>query len=283
MAKDKKSKGGTASKAAALAAAAAGGPKPPITEKDYQRELKKLHGELAAMQEWVKATGAKVCVVFEGRDAAGKGGVIKAIMERVSPRVFRLIALPAPSDREKSQMYIQRYLPLLPAAGEIVIFDRSWYNRAGVERVMGFAPMDVVEKFLDATPGFEKLMVESGIIVLKYWLEVSPEEQSRRLSGRIDDPRKTWKLSPMDVASYTKWDEYTVARDAMFMHTSTSWAPWFVAISEDKKRARLNVISHLLSRVPYTHLETEKVKLPKRSAKAVPPPADSFHHVPEIF
>jgi polyphosphate kinase len=254
-----------------------------LSEKDYQRELEKLHGELAAMQEWVKATGAKVCVVFEGRDAAGKGGVIKAIMERVSPRVFRLVALPAPNDREKSQMYIQRYLPHLPAAGEIVIFDRSWYNRAGVERVMKFTPMDVVEKFLDTTPAFEKLMVENGIILLKYWLEVSPDEQTRRLSGRIDDPRKGWKLSPMDVASYTKWDDYTVARDAMFASTSTSWAPWFVAVSEDKKRARLNVISHLLARIPYKHLETEKVKLPKRSAKPVPPTPDTYYPVPEKF
>jgi len=276
-----KSKG----KKAAAVPAAPGEPKPPMTEKQYLRELKKLHGELAAMQEWVKATGAKVCVVFEGRDAAGKGGVIKAIMERVSPRVFRVVALPAPSDREKSQMYIQRFLPHFPSGGEVVIWDRSWYNRAGVERVMGFAPKEVVDKFLDQVPGIEKSMVESGIILVKYWLEVSPDEQTRRLSGRIDDARKTWKLSPMDVASYTKWDDYTVARDAMFMHTSTSWAPWFVAISEDKKRARLNVISHLLSHIPYQHVDTgnEKVKLPKRSAKATPPPADSFHAVPERF
>ncbi len=288
MAKDEKSKAGgpkagKASRAAVVPATAVGEPKPRITEKEYQRELKKLHGELAAMQEWVKATGAKVCIVFEGRDAAGKGGVIKAIMERVSPRVFRVMALPAPSDREKSQMFIQRYLPLFPAGGEVVIFDRSWYNRVGVERVMGFTPMDVVEKFLDQVPGVEKAMVENGIILLKYWLEVSPEEQTRRLTGRVDDARKTWKLSPMDVASYTKWNDYTVARDAMFTHTSTSWAPWFVAISEDKKRARLNIISHLLSRVPYKHIEAETVKLPKRSAKAVPPPPDTFHLVPETF
>lgn len=254
-----------------------------MSEKEYQRELKQLHGELAALQEWVKATGAKVCIVFEGRDAAGKGGVIKAIMERVSPRVFRLVALPAPTDRERSQMYIQRYVPYFPAAGEVVIFDRSWYNRAGVERVMGFTPMDVVERFLDAAPGVEKAMVDSGIVLLKYWLEVSPEEQTRRLTGRIDDPRKTWKLSPMDIASYTKWDDYTAARDAMFTHTSTSWAPWFVARSEDKKRARLNVISHLLSHIPYQHVDAKKVKLPKRSAKAVPPPLDTFHEVPERF
>ena len=255
----------------------------PMTEKQYRRELKRLHGEVVAVQEWVKATGAKVCIVFEGRDAAGKGGVIKAIMERVSPRVFRVIALPAPNERQRSQMYVQRYLPYLPAAGEVVIWDRSWYNRAGVERVMGFAPLDVVEKFLDTVPVFEKLMVENGIILLKYWLEVSPEEQARRLSGRIDDPRKIWKLSPMDIASYTKWDEYTVARDEMFIHTSTSWAPWFVVNSEDKKRARLNVISHLLSHIPYRHVETEKVKLPKRSVEATAPPPETFYEVPERF
>jgi len=254
-----------------------------LSEKEYQRELAKLHGELAAMQEWAKATGAKVCIVFEGRDAAGKGGVIKAITERVSPRVFKLVALSAPTDREKSQMYIQRYLPHLPAAGEVVIFDRSWYNRAGVERVMGFAPMDVVEKFLDGVPVVEKWMVDSGIILLKYWMQIGPEEQTRRLTSRIDDPRKQWKLTPMDVASYAKWDEYTVARDAMFTHTSTSWAPWFVASGEDKKRARLNVISHLLEHVPYQHIEGEKVKLPKRSVKVTPPPMDTYHTVPERY
>jgi polyphosphate kinase 2 len=276
MAKDKKDK-------KANDAAAADAAPEPMSEKEYQRELKKLHGELAAMQEWVKASGAKVCIVFEGRDAAGKGGVIKAIMERVSPRVFKVIALSAPTDREKSQMFIQRYLPFLPAAGEVVIWDRSWYNRVGVERVMGFTPMDIVEKFLDDVPGVERSIVDSGVILLKYWLEVSPEEQTRRLSGRIDDARKGWKLSPMDIASYTKWDDYTVARDAMFKHTSTSWAPWFVAVSEDKKRARLNVISHLLAHVPYQHIEVEPVKLPKRKAKATPPPVDSYHPVPAKF
>ncbi len=254
-----------------------------MSDKDYERELKHLHGELAAMQEWVKATGAKVCVVFEGRDAAGKGGVIKAITERVSPRVFRVVALPAPSEREKSQMVMQRYLPHMPSAGEVAVFDRSWYNRAGVERVMGFTPMPVVERFLDGVPAVEKMVVDSGIILLKYWLEVSPEEQTRRLTDRIDDPRKQWKLSPMDVASYAKWDEYTVARDEMFIQTSTSWAPWFVANSEDKKRARLNVISHLLSHVPYEHIKHGKVRLPKRSVKATPPPLDTYHAVPEKF
>jgi polyphosphate kinase 2 len=206
----------------------------------------------------------KVCIVFEGRDGAGKGGTIKAITERVSPRTFRVVALPAPSDREKTQMYAQRYLPHLPAAGEVVIFDRSWYNRAGVERVMGFCTEEQVLRFLEVVPNFEKLMVESGIILLKYWLEVSPEEQTSRLEGRIDDGRKIWKLSPMDIKSYTRWDEYTRARDEMFAASDTPWAPWYVAISDDKKRARLNIISHLLSKIPYEELPREKVKLPDR-------------------
>jgi polyphosphate kinase 2 len=254
-----------------------------LTEKEYQKELRRLHGELVALQEWVKATGAKVCIVFEGRDTAGKGGVIKAITERVSPRVFRVVALPAPSDRERSQMYVQRYMAHFPAAGEIVIFDRSWYNRAGVERVMGFTPPDQVQRFLDLTPAVEKAMVESGIILIKYWLEVSPEEQTRRLTGRIDDPRKVWKLTDMDVKSYAKWDDYTAARDAMLTATSTSWAPWFVAVTDDKKRGRLNVITHLLSRIPYEPLDPREVKLPKRKATAAAPPVDSFHAVPEEF
>ncbi len=259
------------------------GAKPKLKEKEYRALLEPLHGELVAMQEWVKATGAKVVIVFEGRDTAGKGGVIKAIMERVSPRVFHIVALSAPTEREKSQMYIQRYLPHLPGAGEVVIFDRSWYNRAGVERVMGFTPMDQVERFLDMTPGVEKAMVESGIILLKYWLEVSPEEQTRRLTGRIDDPRKVWKLTDMDLKSYTKWDEYTEARDAMFAATSTAWAPWYVAHTDDKKRGRLNVISHLLARVPYEPLAPSTVELPKRKATAVPPSGDQVDLVPEKY
>ena len=196
--------------------------------------------ELVKLQEWVKYKGLKVCVVFEGRDGAGKGGTIKAITERVSPRVFRVVALPAPTEREKSQMYAQRYIPHLPAAGEVVIFDRSWYNRAGVERVMGFCTEEQAKRFLKVVPLFEKLMVESGIILLKYWLEVSPEEQTRRLEARIDDGRKIWKLSPMDIKSYSRWDDYTRARDEMFAATDTAWAPWYVARSDDKKRARLN-------------------------------------------
>src|SRR5216110_774371 len=219
--------------------------------KDYAKKLEKLHGELVALQQWVVAEGAKVCIVFEGRDGAGKGGTIKAITERVSPRVFRVVALTAPTEREKSQMYIQRYLPYLPAAGEIVIFDRSWYDRAGVERVMGFCTDEDVEVFLKIVPMFEKLMVHSGIILLKYWLEVSPDEQTRRLEARIDDGRKIWKLSPMDLKSYGRWYDYSRARDEMFKATDTPWAPWFVVRSDDKKRARLNTISHLLRQIPY--------------------------------
>jgi polyphosphate kinase 2 len=235
-----------------------------LSQRDYERELKKLHVELVKLQQWVQREGLKVCILFEGRDGAGKGGTIKAITERVSPRVFRVIALPAPTEREKSQMYAQRYLPHLPAAGEVVIFDRSWYNRAGVERVMGFCSEDEARRFLQVVPLFEQLMVKSGIILLKYWLEVSPEEQTRRLEGRIEDGRKTWKLSPMDLRSYDRWDDYTRARDEMFAATDTSWAPWFVARSEDKKRVRLNLISHLLKQVPYKAVKAEKIKLPKR-------------------
>jgi polyphosphate kinase len=235
-----------------------------LSNKDYARQLKKLHVELVKLQQWVVAKGLKVCIVFEGRDGAGKGGTIKAITERVSPRVFRVVALPAPTEREKSQMYAQRYLPHLPAAGEVVIFDRSWYNRAGVERVMGFCSDEQATQFLTMVPLFEKLMLKSGIILLKYWLEVSPEEQTRRLSARIDDGRKVWKLSPMDLKSYDRWDDYTKARDEMFAATDTGTAPWFVARSEDKKRVRLNLISHLLEQVPYKAIKTEKIELPKR-------------------
>ncbi|BAU75880.1 polyphosphate kinase 2 [Metapseudomonas furukawaii] len=236
-----------------------------LGRKDYEKELKNLHVELVKLQQWVVDQGLKVCIVFEGRDGAGKGGTIKAITERVSPRVFRVVALPAPTEREKSQMYAQRYLAHMPAAGEVVIFDRSWYNRAGVERVMGFCTEEQVHKFLTVTPLFEKIMVESGIILIKYWLEVSAEEQTRRLRDRIDDGRKIWKLSPMDLKSYTRWDDYTRARDEMFAATDTSWAPWFMARSEDKRRVRLNLISHLLKQIPYKDLtRDQKVTLPKR-------------------
>ncbi len=277
MAKDKKAKGGDSAARTAKAAKpakrakAAKDAKPEkakdagkLSEKQYQKELKKLHVELVKLQQWVVDKGLKVCIVFEGRDGAGKGGTIKAITERVSPRVFRVVALPAPTEREKSQMYIQRYLPHLPAAGEIVIFDRSWYNRAGVERVMGFCTDEQVKGFLAAAPMVERAMVGSGIILLKYWLEVSPEEQTRRLKARIDDGRKIWKLSPMDLKSYSRWYDYSRARDDMFTATDSSWAPWFVANSEDKKKVRLNIITHLLSKIPYKALPREKVKLPDR-------------------
>ena len=266
MSKKKHHKKDTARHGAAApgSAPAEGGPPRKMKLKEYRRELRRLHGELVAMQEWVKATGAKVCIVFEGRDTAGKGGTIKAITERVSPRVFRVIALPAPTEREKSQMYIQRYLPHFPAAGEVVIFDRSWYNRAGVERVMGFCTDQEVTHFLDLAPGVEKAMVDSGILLFKYWLEVSPDEQTLRLQSRIDDPRKIWKLSDLDLLSYSRWFDYSRARDDMFAATDTAWAPWYVAHSDDKKRARLNIISNLLDRVPYEPLEHRDVALPKR-------------------
>jgi polyphosphate kinase 2 len=252
--------------------------------KEYARELKKLHVELVKLQEWVKHKGLKICVVFEGRDGAGKGGTIKAITERVSPRVFRVIALPAPTEREKSQMYVQRYIPHLPAAGEIVIFDRSWYNRAGVERVMGFCTEEQARRFLQILPLFEKAMVESGILLIKYWLEVSPEEQTRRLEDRIDDGRKLWKLSPMDLDSYSRWFDYSRARDEMFAATDTAWAPWYVVRSDDKRRARLNLISHLLSKIPYEEAPREKAKLPKRQKPGdYREPDYPFKFIPEKY
>ena len=235
--------------------------------KAYERELERLHVELVKLQEWVRTSGAKICILFEGRDGAGKGGTIKAITERVSPRTFRVIALSAPTEREKSQMYIQRYLGYLPAAGEIVIFDRSWYNRAGVERVMEFCTEQDVKKFLEAVPAVEKAIVDSGVILLKYWLEVSPEEQTRRLEERIKDGRKIWKLSPMDLKSYSRWHDYSRARDDMFLATDTAWAPWFVARSDDKRRARLNIITHILSKIPYEEVSRPKVELPKRQKR----------------
>jgi len=243
-------------------------PSPPakLGEKAYRQELTRLHIELVKLQHWVQHTGTKICIVFEGRDGAGKGGAIKALTERVSPRVFRVVALPAPTEREKSQMYVQRYLPHLPAGGEVVIMDRSWYNRAGVERVMGFCSEDQARKFLDQVPGMEHAIIDSGIILLKYWLEVSEEEQTRRLEARIADGRKTWKLSPMDLESYHRWYDYSRARDEMFRATDTLWAPWHVVRSDDKKRARLNIISHILSRIPYEAVPREKVRLPKRQA-----------------
>jgi polyphosphate kinase 2 len=261
-------------------------PKPneKLNRKDYEKELARLHVELVKLQQWVVHKGLKVCVVFEGRDGAGKGGTIKAITERVSPRIFRVIALPAPTEREKSQMYGQRYLPLLPAAGEVVIFDRSWYNRAGVERVMGFCSEEHARRFLSVVPGFEKMIVESGILLLKYWLEVSMEEQTRRLAARIDDGRKIWKLSPMDLKSYRRWYDYSRARDEMFEATDTPWAPWYVAISNDKKRARLNIVTHLLSKIPYKEAPRDKVKLPQRQKPdGYREPDYPFKYIPEKF
>jgi len=255
-----------------------------LSAKDYDKELARLHVELVKLQEWVVHAGLKVCIVFEGRDGAGKGGTIKALTERVSPRVFRVVALPAPTEREKSQMYVQRYLPHFPAAGEVVIWDRSWYNRAGVERVMGFTDETTAKRFLDMVPAFEKVMVESGIILIKYWLEVSEEEQTRRLEARIDDGRKTWKLSPMDLKSFSRWYDYSRARDDMFAKTDTPWASWFVANSDNKKRARLNIISHLLSKIPYQELPREKVKLPKRQKPGdYVEPNYPYKFVPETF
>ena len=254
-----------------------------LNNKEYERELERLHAELVKLQLWTVHKGLKVCVVFEGRDGAGKGGVIKAITERVSPRVFRVVALPAPTDREKSQMYMQRYMRHFPAGGEIVIFDRSWYNRAGVERVMEFCSMEQVKRFLEVAPEMEKAIVESGIILIKYWLEVSEEEQTRRLEGRIDDPRKVWKLSPMDLKSYSRWYDYSQARDDMFKATDTPSAPWWVVRSDDKKRARLNVIAHLLSQIPYDELKGEKPVLPKRQKpKDYTEPNYPFKFVPEL-
>jgi polyphosphate kinase 2 len=255
-----------------------------LKRKDYDKELAKLHVELVKLQRWVQATGAKVCVLFEGRDGAGKGGTIKAITERVSPRVFRVIALPAPTEREKSQMYVQRYLPHLPAAGEIVIFDRSWYNRAGVERVMGFCTEDQARKFLKATPLVEQAIVDSGVILLKYWLEVSPDEQTRRLKDRIDDGRKLWKLTGMDLRSYSRWYDYSRARDEMFEATDTDFAPWYVVRSDDKKRARLNMVTHMLGKIPYKEPPREKVKLPKRQKPhGYRDPKYPFKYVEERF
>jgi polyphosphate kinase len=260
------------------------GPPPKMGRKEYEQQMRELHGELVAMQEWVKQSGAKVCMVFEGRDTAGKGGTIKRITERVSPRVFRVVALPAPTEREKSQMYVQRYVAHFPAAGEVVIFDRSWYNRAGVERVMGFCKPDETQRFLALAPAWEKAMTESGIILLKYWLEVSPDEQTRRLESRIHDPRKIWKLSDMDLKSYSRWYDYSRARDAMLAATDTAWAPWYIADADDKKRARLNIIHHLLSQVPYKPLAHRDITLPRRQRPGgYTEPDLPLRHIPTPF
>jgi len=238
-----------------------------LKRKNYEKEMHKLQVELCHLQESVKATGARIIILFEGRDAAGKGGTIKALTERVSPRVFRVVALPAPSDRQKSQMYMQRYVEFFPAAGEIVIFDRSWYNRAGVEYVMGFCTPEQHRRFLDLCPQFERYVIEAGIRLVKIWLEVGKDEQERRFHARIDDPLRQWKLSPMDLESYSRWYEYSKARDLMLQATDSEHAPWHIVRSDDKRRARLNAIAHILRSISYKRVAWTKVKLPKRSDK----------------
>jgi len=255
-----------------------------LSRKGYEKHLAKLHVELVKLQEWVKREGLKVCIVFEGRDGAGKGGTIKAITERVSQRVYRVVALPAPTERERSELYVKRYMSHIPAAGEIVIWDRSWYNRAGVERVMRFCSEEEVKRFLELTPHFERIIVEEGVVLLKYWLEVGMEEQTRRLEERIHDGRKIWKLSPMDLESYRRWFDYSRARDEMFHATDTPWAPWYVVRSDDKRRARLNVITHILSMIPYKELPRYKTELPKRQKPhGYREPDYPYKFVPEKF
>jgi polyphosphate kinase len=254
-----------------------------LSGKIYERELAGLHVELVRLQQWVVYKRLRVCIVFEGRDGAGKGGTIKTITERVSPRVFRVVALPTPTEREKSQMYMQRYVSHLPAGGEVAIFDRSWYNRAGVERVMGFCSEEQTKRFLQIVPPVEKAIIESGIVLIKYWLEVSEEEQTRRLTSRIDDGRKIWKLSPMDLKSYSRWYDYSRARDEMFQATDTPWAPWYVVRSDDKRRARLNCISHLLKQIPYEEAPRQKVKLPERQkARGYKEPQYPYKYIGEL-
>lgn len=278
--KDKKH----APKALAVASANGGEAKPKMSRKEFEGELEKLQVELVKLQEWVKVSGAKICVLFEGRDAAGKGGIIKRITERTSPRVFRVIALASPTEREKSQMYIQRYISYLPAAGEIVLFDRSWYNRAGVERVMGFATEEQVESFLQNVPYVEHAIIASGVILVKYWLEETMEDQTERFTERIEDYRKIWKLSPMDLESHRRWYDYSRARDAMFAATDTPESPWYVVDSHDQRRGRLNCIAHLLSLIPYEEVPHEKVKLPKRQPKGdYVEPDYPFRRIPENY
>jgi polyphosphate kinase len=255
-----------------------------LSAKDYQREMLKLQTELVKLQFWIKQSGARIVVVFEGRDAAGKGGMIKAITEQVSPRVFRTVALPAPSERERTQLYFQRYVAHMPAAGEIVIFDRSWYNRAGVERVMGFCGDEQYKAFLKGAPIMEKMVIDSGVALIKFWLEVSMEEQTKRFEARMHDPRKIWKLSPMDLESHRRWHEYTIARDAMFAATDTEASPWLVVDSNDKRRARLNCIHHLLKIIPYKEVPLPRFKLPKRKpGKDGEGPGHALHYIPKKY
>jgi polyphosphate kinase 2 len=286
----KRKKGRKSDRAAAATATGAAegvdepGPRPKLSTKAYEKHMRILQGELVAMQEWVKATGAKICIVFEGLDSAGKGGTIRRITERTSPRVFKHIALPAPTEREKSQMYIQRYIAHFPSAGEVAIFDRSWYNRAGVEPVMGYCTPEQTQKFLDQAPAVEKAMVDNDILLLKYWLNVSVDEQTRRLGNRISDPRKIWKLSPTDLKSYSRHYDYCRARDAMLAATDTAWAPWFVVDNDDKKRGRLNIISHLLSQIPYTPLPPQDIKMPRKpSPRGYTEPDQPLRYIPTPF
>jgi polyphosphate kinase 2 len=259
-------------------------PRRKLSRKEFEKELEPLQVELVKLQEWVKASGAKICVLFEGRDTAGKGGVIKRITERVSPRVFRVVALGVPTEREKSQMYFQRYMPHLPAAGEVVLFDRSWYNRAGVERVMGFATPEQVEYFLKYAPPVERAIIQSGIILIKYWLEVDMDEQAKRFRERNEDYRKIWKLSPMDLQAQARWYDYSRARDAMFAATDTPESPWYVVPSNDQRRARLNCISHFLSLIPYEEVPREPIKFPRRQAKRnYVEPDYPYRFVPEKY
>jgi polyphosphate kinase 2 len=276
--------GASSPESAPTAAEAPTEPRPKMSRREFEKELEKLQVELVKMQEWVKATGAKICVIFEGRDTAGKGGVIRCITERVSPRVFRVVALGTPTEREKSQMYFQRYMPHLPAAGEVVLFDRSWYNRAGVERVMGFATPEEVEYFLKYTPFVERAILASGTHLIKYWLDVDKEEQAKRFQERNEDYRKIWKLSPMDLEAQARWYDYSRARDAMFAATDTPENPWYVVPSSDQRRARLNCISHLLSLIPYEEVPREPIKFPKRQAKGnYVEPDYPYHYVPEKY
>lgn len=258
--------------------------RPRMRKKEYEKQMRHLQGELVALQEWVRSSGAKICVVFEGLDSAGKGGTIHRITERTSPRVFKHVAVPTPTERERSQMYIQRYIAHFPAAGEVVIFDRSWYNRAGVEPVLGYCTAEQTEKFLEQVPAVEKAMVESGILLLKYWLNVSIDEQTRRLESRIEDPRKVWKLSPTDLRSYSRHYDYCRARDTMLAATDTGWALWFVADNDDKKRGRLNIISHLLDHVPYEPLPPQDVTMPRKPRRrGYEQPELALHLVPERY
>jgi polyphosphate kinase 2 len=283
--KDQDQREETAQQPSAGAAAGAGKKRERLARKEFEKELERLEGELVKLQYWVKEKGLRIIVVFEGRDAAGKGGVIKRITERVSPRVFRVVALPAPTEREKSQIFLQRYVPHFPAAGEVMLFDRSWYNRAGVDRVMGFSPQAEVERFLKLCPLFERAMVDSGLILIKYWFEVGQEEQTRRFKSRISDQRKPWKLSPMDLESHRRWYDYSRARDDMLLATDTLHAPWYIVNANDKRRARLNCISHLLSLIPYKKIKRDKVKIPKRQKpKGYTEPRNRhYKYVPERY